>query len=100
MKAYKLRSLFKLPVAVDASPIVPLSSLEGRCKMRLDLAICCSISVRKNVSVSIGGLTNFKYSPLSPLSPSLSEVLGLISSIPVGLNRLFTPLPEQLPQVR
>ena len=99
MNAYNERSLFRLPVAVDASPIVPLSSDDGRCRIRLDLAICCSISVRRNVSVSIGGDTNFKYSPLNPVSPSLSDVLGLIKSIPVGLNRLFTPLPEQLPHV-
>jgi hypothetical protein len=50
--------------------------------------------------VSIGGETNFKYSPLKELSPSLNDVLGLISSIPVGENLDFTPDPEQLPQVR
>ena len=100
MKAYKLRNLFKLPVAVDASPIVPLSSLDGRCKMRLDFAICCSISVRKKFNVSIGGLTNLRYSPLNPVSPSLIDVFGFIKSIPVGENLLLTPLPEQLPQVR
>ena len=100
MKAYSARSLLSDPVAVDASPIVPVSSLEGKCKMRRALAICCSISTRRKFSVSIGGLTNLRYSPLSALSPSLSAVLGLMSNIPVGLNLLFTPEPLQLEHVR